>query len=219
VKHSTCTRRASSREGWEGQANGMALRGLAPIAGRCFVLSYVRAPAGPSAALLTLPPIDPATVDFRGRTWKSGLRSLSFAIRPLQLPLLVEEVGVDDLAGPAGVGFDPQIDDRPVGQLGGLPGVVEIIVLAVGEAAVEDDVLPGVERVWVDQDRRVMFGVEPPVADDDLVLTPANRQPIGDAGQDAVARRVAPQDEVVCGDVLVGDLGVRLHTCIPPHLL
>ena len=48
------------------------------------------------------------------------------------------------------------VEDGPVGQLRHLPGVVEVVVLAEREAAVEHDVLLRVERVRIDQHRHVM---------------------------------------------------------------
>src|SRR5690606_33320337 len=47
---------SGSTRGWQGQTNGMALRGWACVVGICFTSHGFRALAGPSAALLTLPP-------------------------------------------------------------------------------------------------------------------------------------------------------------------
>ena len=50
--------------------------------------------------------------------------------------------------GVRAVGRRPQIDNRPIGQLRNLPGIVQIIVLAICEAAVEHDIALRIERIW-----------------------------------------------------------------------
>lgn len=62
----------------------------------------------------------------------------------LQLPLFVEEASGGDGAGSAGGDGFGDVDDGVVGEFGDLAGVVEVVVFAEGEAAVEDDV-----AVWV----------------------------------------------------------------------
>ena len=59
---------------------------------------------------------------------------------PFELPVFVEEVGVMDAAGGAGVGRLAQIDDGPIGEFGVLKGVGAVVGFAEGEAGVEDDV-------------------------------------------------------------------------------
>ena len=82
--------------------------------------------------------------------------------------------------GYARVGRRAEVDHGPVGELRHLPGVVQVVVLAEREAAVEDDVAARVERVRVDQDQGVVLGVERPVADLDLLRVPRDRQLVGD---------------------------------------
>ena len=59
----------------------------------------------------------------------------------LEVPALVEKSGLDDTAGRAGVNGDIDIDDGVIGQLGDLAGVIEVVVFAECETAVEDDVV------------------------------------------------------------------------------
>ena len=141
----------------------------------------------------------------------------------LEFPGFAEEVGGDDLARLPRVGRGGDVDDRPVGELGHLPGVVQIVIFAERESAVEDDVFRRVERVRVDQDRRVGLGRERLRAGDDLVPFPADRQLVGDPLEDGVALGVAPEDEVRGGDVGVVDARVVLDASlaveVPPPVL
>src|SRR5687767_6384805 len=57
-----------------------------------------------------------------------------------EFPLFIEEAGGHDFARVATVRRRGDVDDGVVRQLGDLAGVVEVIVFAEGEAAVEDDV-------------------------------------------------------------------------------
>ncbi len=54
---------------------------------------------------------------------KGGLKS-----HGILFPEFVEEAGGDDFAGPAGAGGRAEVDDGPVGELGGLEGVVGVAV-------------------------------------------------------------------------------------------
>src|SRR3954447_25368746 len=65
-------------------------------------------------------------------------------VRSLQLPALVEEVRIDYLTRIAALGRRGGVDDGPVGQFRYLPGVVQVVVLPVGEAAVQHDITLGV---------------------------------------------------------------------------
>src|SRR5438477_406398 len=83
------------------------------------------------------------------------------------LPTLAEKASVCDAAGSAGGNRDTYVHDGVVGEFWHLAGVVEIIVFAEGEAAVEDDVFGGIERIWVNQERGVMIGWKGGFADSD----------------------------------------------------
>ena len=73
-------------------------------------------------------------------------------------PVLVEEAGLHDFSGEAGVGGHRDIHDGVVGQFGRLPRVGEVVGFAEGEAAVEHHVFFRVQRIGEDQDRRVRGG-------------------------------------------------------------
>src|SRR5262245_36458560 len=57
-----------------------------------------------------------------------------------QLPAFVEETGLNDSARRTRIDWHIDIHDGEVWQLGNLAGVVQIIVFAKGEAAVQNDV-------------------------------------------------------------------------------
>ena len=113
-----------------------------------------------------------------------------------QLPPFVKKVCGGDFAGPDGAGGRGEIDDGPVGEHGNLTGVVEIGVLAEGEAAVEDDVAGGVQWVGIDGDHRVRGGRESAIAGGDVCVGPSDGELVGEAFEHAVARGIAPENEV-----------------------
>src|SRR6185369_17491284 len=67
-----------------------------------------------------------------------------------QLPLLAEKSRRDDPAWITLVRGRRGVDNGVVGDLRNLPGVVEVIVFAEGEAAVQYHVLLGVQRIGID---------------------------------------------------------------------
>src|SRR5262245_25535676 len=77
-----------------------------------------------------------------------------------ELPSLIEEAGGHNLAGGARGHRAIDVDHGEVRQLWHLAGVVQVVVLAEREAAVDDDVLLRIERIRVDQDGHMMRGVE-----------------------------------------------------------
>src|SRR6516164_2409965 len=90
-----------------------------------------------------------------------------------------------------------------------LPGIVEIVVLAERETAVEHDVLFRIERIRIDQHWYVMANVKGLFADKNpLLFVPPNRQFVRDLRQHTVALRIAPENQVRVGDDLIIDLGV-----------
>src|SRR6185369_4290164 len=118
-------------------------------------------------------------------------RSLLWALGG-EFPLLVEEAGVFDFAGEFVVGGDAGVDDGPVGELGGLLAIVAAGGGAVeGEAAAEDDVFAGIERVGEDEDGgaggAVFFAAEFNAGGG-----PFHGEFVGDLFEDGVGGGVAP---------------------------
>ena len=130
--------------------------------------------------------------------------------RPALFPLLVEEAGVDDFAGPTRAGRGAEIDDGPVGELGGLEGVVGVAVGAEIEAAVEDDVARRIEWIREDQNGGVARGVVSFAAEREGFCVPRERELSGgeELCEDAVGGGVAPEYQVFGGEVGVGERGV-----------
>ena len=136
----------------------------------------------------------------------------------LHRPLFVEEAGLHDLTGEAGVGRHGDVHDGVVRQFGRLAGVGKVVGFAEGEAAVQHDVLLRVERIGKDQDRRVRGGGVACAAEHDAVGGPLHRQAVGDPRQNAIAARVAPEDQVAVGDVGVRDVLIVAHLRVAAEL-
>src|SRR6478672_10546187 len=92
-----------------------------------------------------------------------------------QLPLLIKEPRRRHLAGVPAVLRRRGVDDREVGQLRDLAGIVEVVVLAEREAAVEHDVVGRGEWVREDYDRHVRARVLRPRPSSDLPAGPGSR--------------------------------------------
>ena len=114
----------------------------------------------------------------------------------LELPVFVEEAGGGYFAGVTGVGGSGDVDNGVVGEFGDLAGVVEVVVFAKGEAAVEDDVAVWVFGVGIDEDGRVSGAIEFSGAEDDFFFCEGDRQFGREPGEVRVAFGIAPEDEV-----------------------
>ena len=110
----------------------------------------------------------------------------------LQLPFFPEKCCVHDLPRRARRRRCVNIDNCPIGQLRDLPCVVEIVVLAKRETAVEHDVPLRVQRIGVDQHRYMMLRIVRLVADVNALIVPADRQFRSDLRQQLIAARIAP---------------------------
>ena len=86
------------------------------------------------------------------------LSSLPLLLRLQQFPLLSEESRVNDLARRARIGRDVHVNHGVIGQLGNLARVVQLIVFAKRETAVEHHIFLRVQRVGINQDRHVVIG-------------------------------------------------------------
>ena len=122
----------------------------------------------------------------------ASVRRAGLFARDPQFPLFAEEIGANDLARVATARGRPQVDNRPVGQLGNLPGIIQIVVLTKREAAVENDVALRIQRVRINHDQGMLIGRIFLCPGDDRALVPANRQFRGDLFEDCIRRRVAP---------------------------
>src|SRR5689334_7794697 len=71
-------------------------------------------------------------------------------------PLLIEEACVYDPTGPAGVGRSVDIHNGPIGKLGVLPGIIEVVVLSECESAIDDHILLWIEGIGIDHYRDVV---------------------------------------------------------------
>src|SRR5437016_5885143 len=89
---------------------------------------------------------------------KTSAGGQSLFTRINELPPLAVEPGLHNLPGPAGIWRRGGVHNRPVRKLWYLAGIVERIVLAPGEAGVEDDVAVGIERIGVDRYKRMLAG-------------------------------------------------------------
>lgn len=105
-----------------------------------------------------------------------------------------------------------QVDHRPIGQLRGLPGVIEVIVFAEGEAAVEHDVTSGVGRVGLDEHEGVASGRKRPMRQPQGVGGPGEGQLRGQPGEFGVACGITPEHEVVGEPVGFGEVDVILDS-------
>src|SRR5206468_5687068 len=102
------------------------------------------------------------------------------------------------------------IDDGVIGQLGGLASVVQVIVLTKCETAIEDYIFLCVERIWVDQQRDVMIAGKSLAAQANRFAIPEQRQLRRDAREQLIAGRIAPQNQMMRGDLGVAHIGVIL---------
>ena len=125
----------------------------------------------------------------------------------LKKPALTMPPGVRDVRRHA------HVHDGPVGQLRHLAGVVQVVVFAEREAAVEDDVMLAGSADW---DRSAPARACPAGRRSwrrrcTPLRVPADRQLAGDLRQHGVAARDRPTGQVAGGDVGVGDVRVVLH--------
>ena len=114
----------------------------------------------------------------------------------LELPVFVEEAGGGYFAGVTGVGGSGDVDNGVVGEFGDLAGVVEVVVFAEGEAAIEDDVAARVFGVWIDERRDVICAGDFLPSDRKAVTNPFYRKPVGNFGEIGVGIKVTPEDEI-----------------------
>src|SRR5262249_31419385 len=105
-------------------------------------------------------------------------RAYLFASR-FQFPVLIEEIGVDDLAGVAAVGRSPQVDDRPIGNPWHLTRVAEVVVIPECKAAVEHHVPAGIKGIGINHDEAMLAGRIVPLANFDLVGIPTDGKLVG----------------------------------------
>src|SRR5687768_490331 len=85
----------------------------------------------------------------------ASVSNLGLARLCFPLPLLSEESRIHDLSRPALVRRRGGIDDRVIGQLRNLPRVVQVIVFAERESAVQNYIPFGIERIRIDQHRHM----------------------------------------------------------------
>src|SRR4051812_47647556 len=95
-----------------------------------------------------------------------------------QLPVLVKESGGDDLAGRLAIGRRVQIDDRVIGQLGRLLRIGAVVILAEGNAGIQDDIFAAIERIGIDQKQGMVRSIESALANLDFLLRPSDGQAI-----------------------------------------
>src|SRR2546425_231611 len=138
--------------------------------------------------------------------------------RRLELPLLAEKSGVHNSARCARRNRQGNIDDRPVRQLRHLTSVVQVIVFPKGETAVEHDVALWVQWIRVNQHRDVSVPRIIRLRRVYALRVPADWQLVCNSRQQLVARRIAPQHEVVRRDVVGGDFRVVFHSHLAAEL-
>ena len=81
-------------------------------------------------------------------------------------------------------------------ELGVLHGVAQVTELTKGEAAVEDDVMLEMHRVGINVHRHKLVRRPAFVLQVNAFRVPFNRQLASNLGQQLIALRVTPQDEV-----------------------
>src|SRR5215813_7262277 len=121
-------------------------------------------------------------------------------------PVFIEKAGQRNPARITVVRRRGDLHYRIVGQLRRLPRVIEIVELAESEAAVQHDVFFRVQGIGIYQDgdmRRHGIAIIPYRQ---ALSRPFHRQLIGDARQEPVTARIAPQNQVARSDLGVGDL-------------
>src|SRR5260370_2156450 len=146
-----------------------------------------------------------------------GPRSLSNAAA--QFPVLSEETCCDDAARGAAGDRHPYVHHGVVRQLGRLARIVQVIVFAEREAAIQHDIFLRVQRIGINQNGDVIGRVISLFANRHLLRVPAEGELIGDFGEKFVARRIAPQNKIVGRDVGVGDVTVVFEARLAPKLL
>jgi hypothetical protein len=117
------------------------------------------------------------------------------------LPVFIEKAGIFD-----GVVVD--IDDGIVGEFGDLQRVAGGGFVGEREAAVEDDVVLWIEWVRVNENRDLVVEGVSGAGDGEFRAVPMEREFRRDAREQAVAARVAPENEVAVGNVGIGDSSV-----------
>src|SRR5579875_845388 len=65
----------------------------------------------------------------------------------------------------------------------------------------------------------MIFGGERPLAQPHVFTVPADRQLVGDLGQDFVAARIAPEDKIMGSDIGVGESAIVLNPRLTTKLL
>ena len=90
-----------------------------------------------------------------------------------------------------------------------MSGIVEVIVFAESETAIDHNVSVGIEWVWVDHDWDKLIGRINPVVGSDLLAVPSNGEFGLDSIHQTVALWISPEDEIVMLNIFVGDLIVE----------
>lgn len=122
-----------------------------------------------------------------------------------ELPLLIKEAGTDNLTWPNVAGWGAEINHGPIGQHGDLTGIVKIRIVTEGETAIDDNVFIRVERVGVNHDELMVGCVVLLAVDFNGVLIPLDGELVDDFFEHYIAGRIAPEDEIGVGDVLLID--------------
>src|SRR5687768_5480733 len=112
-----------------------------------------------------------------------------------ELPGLIEEAGGDDFARVAAVRRDGNVEDGVVRQLGDLTGVVQVIVFAKGESAVQHDVAVWIFGIRIKEHGDVLVRDEILTFQMQLAVLGAQRQALGDSAEVRVRLGRSPEDE------------------------
>src|SRR5437868_9570320 len=111
-------------------------------------------------------------------------------VKPLQMlskfPMFIEKARRCNHAWRARGDWFGNVDDRVVRKFGDLARVVEVVVFAKSEAAVQYDVMVGIERVGEDKNGNMRIGRKAFVAQFDFILRPFDWKFVGDFGEDLV---------------------------------
>src|SRR5262245_5282510 len=95
-----------------------------------------------------------------GSAAASPTQRIAAELPAAQSPIFIEESGGDDLPRITVVGRGGGVHHGVIGNLGDLPRVVQVIVFAESEAAVQHNILLRIQRIRIDQNRRVLIGGE-----------------------------------------------------------
>src|ERR1051326_1984721 len=121
-----------------------------------------------------------------------------------ELPFFIEKTGIFDCAG-------VEIQNGIVREFGDLQGVARRRFISKSEAAVENDVAIRIEWVGINQDWNVIAGRISAAWNSEFVSLPMDWQLRCNAREQMVAARVAPKDEVIVGDIGIGNRRIVLH--------